>query len=35
MVALGAVTINTSHMTTDQTSGMIISEVRKRLAAGK
>jgi cytidylate kinase len=35
MVALGAKIINTSHMTTEQTSGMIIAEVRKRLAAGK
>ena len=35
MVALGAKTINTSDMTTAQTSGMIIDEVRKRLAARK
>jgi cytidylate kinase len=33
MIALGARIINTSHMTTEQTSGMIIEEVRKRLAA--
>jgi cytidylate kinase len=35
MVALGAKIINNSHMTTEQTSGIIIDEVRRRLAAGK
>lgn len=35
MVALGAKVINNSHMTTEQTSGIIIDEVRKRLAGGK
>ena len=32
MVPLGARVINNSHLTSDQTSGLIISEVRKRLA---
>jgi len=31
MVALGAVTINTSDLTPEQSSGMIIAEIRKRL----
>jgi cytidylate kinase len=31
MIALGAKVINNSHMTTDQTSGLIIEEVRRRL----
>ena len=30
--ALGAKVINNSHMTTEQTSNIIIEEVRKRLA---
>ncbi len=33
MVALGAKTINTSHLTPQQSSGMIIEEIKKRLAA--
>ena len=33
MVALGAMVINTSSLTTEQSSGLIIAEVRKRLAA--
>ena len=33
MVALGAKIINNSHMSSAETSGMIIAEVRKRLAA--
>src|SRR5207244_12253252 len=33
MVPLGAKVINNSHLTSEQTSGLIISEVRKRLAA--
>ena len=33
MVPLGAKIINNSHMTTEQTSSLIIEEVRKRLAA--
>ena len=33
MIALGAKVINNSHMTTEQTSGIIIGEVRQRLAA--
>ena len=33
MVALGAMVINNSTMTAEQTSEVIISEVRKRLAA--
>ncbi|MDB6021595.1 MAG: cmk: cytidylate kinase [Pedosphaera sp.] len=33
MIALGAKVINNSHMTTEQTSNLIIEEVRKRLAA--
>ena len=32
MVPLGARVINNSHLTSDQTSGLILSEVRKRLA---
>ena len=32
MVPLGARVINNSHLTSEQTSGLIISEVRKRLA---
>jgi cytidylate kinase len=32
MVALGAKVINTSHLTPEQSSGMIIDEIRKRLA---
>src|SRR6266568_1344182 len=31
MVPLGARVINNSHLTSDQTSGLILSEVRKRL----
>ena len=33
MVALGAKTINTSNLTPQQSSGMIIEEIKKRLAA--
>src|ERR1700733_10556013 len=33
MIALGAIVINNSHMTTEQTSSLIIGEIRKRLAA--
>ena len=32
MIALGAKVINNSHLTSEQTSGLILSEVRKRLA---
>ena len=32
MVSLGAMVINNSRMTSEQTSGLILSEVRKRLA---
>lgn len=32
MIALGAKVINNSHMTSDQTSGLIIADVKKRLA---
>jgi cytidylate kinase len=35
MVALGAKIINTSHMTSEQTSAIIIGDMRKRLAVGK
>ena len=35
MVALGAKVINNSHMTPEQTSGIIIDELRKRLAGRK
>ena len=35
MVALGAKIINTSNLTPEQSSGMIIEEVQKRLAAAK
>ena len=34
MVALGAKVINNSHMTSEQTSGMIIADVRQRLEPG-
>jgi cytidylate kinase len=33
MIALGATVINNSHMTSAQTSGTIIADIRKRLAA--
>ena len=32
MIALGAVVINNSHMTSAQTSGMILADIKKRLA---
>ena len=32
MIALGAKVINNSHLTAEQTSGMIIEDIRKRLA---
>ncbi len=32
MIALGAMVINNSHLTSAQTSGMILADVRKRLA---
>jgi CMP/dCMP kinase len=32
MIALGAKVINNSHMTSEQTSGMILADIRKRLA---
>ena len=35
MVPLGAKVINNSHLTSEQTSGLIISEARKRLAGQK
>jgi cytidylate kinase len=35
MIPLGAMVINNSRMTSEQTSGMIIGEVRKRLAEKK
>jgi cytidylate kinase len=35
MIALGAVVINNSQMTSDQTSGLIIADIRKRLAANR
>jgi len=35
MIALGAKVINNSNLTSEQTSGLILAEVRKRLAAGK
>jgi cytidylate kinase len=35
MIALGAKVINNSSMTSEQTSGMILAEIRKRLAPGK
>ncbi len=35
MVALGAKVINNSSMTSEQTSGLILAEVRRRLAAVK
>ena len=35
MIALGAKVINNSNLTSEQTSGLILAEVRKRLGAGK
>src|SRR5213079_88158 len=32
MIALGAKVINNSHMTSEQTSGLLIAEIQKRLA---
>jgi CMP/dCMP kinase len=34
MIALGARVINNSHMTSEQTSGLIIEDIRKRLTDG-
>ena len=33
MIALGAKVINNSHMTSEQTSGLLLKEIRKRLTA--
>jgi len=35
LVALGAKIINNSSMTSEQTSGLILAEIRRRLAAVK
>ncbi len=35
MIALGAKVINNSNLTSEQTSSLILAEIRKRLAAGK
>ncbi|HEY3932486.1 MAG TPA: (d)CMP kinase, partial [Verrucomicrobiae bacterium] len=35
MVALGAKVINNSHMTSEQTSGLLIAEIQKRLGEKK
>ena len=35
MIALGAKVINNSHMTSEQTSGMIIEDIKLRLPAGR
>jgi cytidylate kinase len=35
MIALGAKVINNSHMTSEQTSGLLLEEIRQRLAAAK
>jgi hypothetical protein len=35
MIGLGAKVINNSSMTSEQTSGLILAEVRRRLAAVK
>jgi cytidylate kinase len=35
MIALGAKVINNSTLTSEQTSGLILAEIRKRLAPGK
>jgi cytidylate kinase len=35
MIALGAKVINNSHLTSEQTSGLLMGEIRKRLAEGK
>jgi cytidylate kinase len=35
MIALGAKVINNSHMTSEQTSGMLLAEIRRRLPAEK
>jgi len=32
MIALGAKVINNSHMTSEQTSGTILADIRKQLA---
>jgi cytidylate kinase len=34
MIALGAMVINNSHMTTEQTSKLLLDEIQKRLAQG-
>jgi len=33
MIALGAMLINNSQLTSDQTSGLILADVKKRMAA--
>jgi len=35
MIALGAKVINNSHMTSEQTSSLLLEEIRQRLAAAK
>jgi cytidylate kinase len=35
MIALGAKVINNSHMTSDQTSGLLLAEIQKRLSENK
>jgi hypothetical protein len=35
MIALGAKVINNSHMTSEQTSGLLIAEIQKRLGEKK
>ena len=32
MIALGAKVINNSHLTSEQTSGMILADIKKRMA---
>jgi hypothetical protein len=35
MIGLGAKVINNSSLTSEQTSGLILAEIRRRLAVGK
>ena len=35
MIALGAKVINNSNMTSEQTSGLLIEDIRERMAADK
>jgi hypothetical protein len=35
MIALGAKVINNSHMSSEQTSGLILAEIQKKLVEGR